>query len=96
MSTERVIYRFKSAAKHQGRDIAEIEVHAPRMRDLKAIEGVTTGKAARIAKTIETLTGMTQREIDALQFADVKGLSDVIAQLFGAAPASAASSHRIN
>lgn len=89
MSTERVTYRFKSAAKHQGRDIAEIEVHAPRMRDLKAIEGVTTGKAARIAKTIETLTGMTQREIDDLHFADVNGLGDVVAKLFRAEPEAA-------
>jgi hypothetical protein len=85
MSTDSVIYRFKSAAKHQGRDIAEIEVHAPRMRDLKAIEGVT-GKAARIAKTIETLTGMTQREIDDLHFTDVNGLGDVVATLFKAEP----------
>ena len=89
MSTDSVIYRFKSAARHQGRDIAEIEVHAPRMRDLKAIEGVT-GKAARIAKTIETLTGLTQREIDALQFDDVKGLSDLIAELLGAIPNASA------
>ena len=88
MSTDSVIYRFKSAARHQGRDIAEIEVHAPRMRDLKALEGVT-GKAARIAKTIETLTGMTQREIDDLHFADVNGLGDVVARLFRSEPQAA-------
>ena len=40
MSDDSVIYQFKSAAKHQGRDITEIEVRAPRMRDLKAIDGV--------------------------------------------------------
>jgi hypothetical protein len=85
MSMDSVIYRFKSAARRQGRNIAEIEVHAPRMRDLKAIEGVS-GKAARIAKTIETLTGMTQREIDDLHFADVNGLGDVVAKLFNAGP----------
>jgi hypothetical protein len=85
MTTDSVIYRFKSAAKHQGRDIAEIEVHAPRMRDLKAIEGVT-GKAAKIAKTIETLTVLTQREIDDLHFEDVSGLGDVVARLFRAEP----------
>jgi hypothetical protein len=89
MTTNSVIYRFKSAAKHQGRDITEIEVHAPRMRDLKAIEGVS-GKAAKIAKTIETLTGMTQREVDELHFQDVNGLGDVVVTLFGPQPQVAA------
>ena len=89
MTTNSVIYRFKSAAKHQGRDITEIEVHAPRMRDLKAIEGVS-GKAAKIAKTIEALTGMTQREVDELHFQDVNGLGDVVATLFGPQPQVAA------
>ena len=55
------------------------------MRDLKAIESVT-GKAAKIAKTIETLTGLTQREIDDLHFEDVSGLGDVVARLFRAEP----------
>jgi hypothetical protein len=90
MSTNSVIYRFQSSAKHQGRDIAEIEVHAPRMRDLKAIKSVT-GKAAKIAKTIETLTGMTQREIDELHFQDVNGLGDVVARLLRAEPQASGS-----
>ena len=75
-------YRFKSAARHQGRDIAEIQVHAPRMRDLKAIERAP-GRAARIVKAMETLTGLTRGEIGALHIDDVRGLSDVIATLFG-------------
>ncbi|MCI0430677.1 MAG: phage tail assembly protein [Rhodospirillales bacterium] len=77
-------YPFKHAAKHQNRDITEIEVRAPRMRDLKAIDAVK-GDVAKLAKTIEVLTGMTGREIDDLHFDDVKGLGDAIATLFGEA-----------
>ena len=90
MSDDSVIYQFKSAAKHQGRDITEIEVRAPRMRDLKAIDGVK-GNVAKVAKTIESLTGLTQREIDDLHYEDVKGLGQIVAGLMGVEPAAAAS-----
>lgn len=82
-------YCFKHAAKHQNRDVTEIEVRAPRMRDLKAIDAVK-GDVAKLAKTIEVLTGMTAREIDDLHFDDVKGLGEIAAGLFGQAiPADA-------
>jgi hypothetical protein len=81
MSMDSVIYRFKSAARRQGRDIAEIEVHAPRMRDLRTIEA-SAGKAVRIAAAIGTLTGLTRGEIGALHIDDVRGLSEVVATLF--------------
>jgi hypothetical protein len=90
MSDDSVIYQFKSAAKHQGRDITEIEVRAPRMRDLKAIDGVK-GDVAKVAKTIESLTGLTQREIDDLHFEDVKGLGEIVAGLMGVEPSGPAS-----
>ena len=82
MSDDSVMYQFKSAAKHQGRDITEIEVRAPRMRDLKAIDAVK-GDVAKMAKTIESLTGLTQREIDDLHLDDVKGLGEIVAGLMG-------------
>lgn len=82
MSMDSVIYRFKSAARRQGGNIAEIEVHAPRMRDLRTIEA-SAGKAARIAAAIGTLTGLTRGEIGALHIDDVRGLSEVVATLFG-------------
>lgn len=82
MSNDSAIYRFKAAARHQGYDIAEIEVRVPRMRDLKAIE-TARGNAGKAAKTIETLTGLTQREVDELHLDDVKGLGEVVAALCG-------------
>jgi hypothetical protein len=90
MSDDSVIYQFKSAAKHQGRDVTEIEVRAPRMRDLKAIDSVK-GDVAKVAKTIESLTGLTQREIDDLHYEDVKGLGQIVAGLMGVEPAPPAS-----
>ncbi len=83
-------YLFKHAAKHQNRDIAEIEVRAPRMRDLKAIDAVK-GNMAKMAKIIEALTGMTQREINDLHFDDIRGLGEVVVGLFGAIKPAAAS-----
>ena len=83
MSDDTVLYQFKSEAKHQGRDISEIAVRAPRMRDLKAMESIK-GSASKLAKTIEVLTGLTAREIDELHFNDVQGLGEVIGKLFGA------------
>ena len=35
MSDDSVIYQFKSAAKHQGRDITEIEVRARLVKHLR-------------------------------------------------------------
>ena len=65
MSTNSVIYRFKSAAKHQGRDIAEIEVHAPRTRDLKAIEGkLRQSEDMQVALRMTSIK--TRREVLAL------------------------------
>jgi hypothetical protein len=90
MSDDSVIYQFKSAAKHQGRDVTEIEVRAPRMRDLKAIDAVK-GDVAKMAKTIESLTGLTQREIDDLHYEDVKGLGEIVAAMFGSVQQAAAS-----
>ena len=74
-------YRFKHTAKHQNREVTEIEVRAPTMRDLKAIDAVK-GDVAKLAKTIEVLTGMTAREIDDLHYDDVRGLGDAVADFF--------------
>ncbi len=83
-------YRFQHQAKHQNREVTEIEVRAPRMRDLKAIDAVK-GEVAKLAKIIELLTGMTAREIDDLHFDDVKGLGQIAAGLFGEAMPAGAS-----
>jgi hypothetical protein len=44
-----------------------------------------------VAKTIESLTGLTQREIDDLHYEDVKGLGQIVAGLMGVEPAAPAS-----
>ncbi|HXV23884.1 MAG TPA: phage tail assembly protein [Alphaproteobacteria bacterium] len=82
-------YRFKHTAKHQNREVTEIEVRAPTMRDLKAIDAVK-GNMAKMAKIIEALTGMTQREIDDLHFDDIRGLGEVVVGLFGVVKPAAA------
>jgi hypothetical protein len=78
-----VLYKFAAAAKHQGREITQIVVRPPTMRDLKALEQ-TQGLAARAGKMIELLTGLTTREVDDLQVEDVKGLGEVAADFFAA------------
>ena len=60
------------------------------MRDLKAIDA-DKGDVAKVAKTIESLTALTQREIDELHYEDVKGLGQIVAGLMGVEPAAAAS-----
>ena len=78
-----VLYRFINTAKHQGRDITEIVVRPPTMRDLKTLEQVQ-GVASRMAKMIELLTGFTAREVDDLQVDDVKRLGMIAADFFAA------------
>ena len=60
------------------------------MRDLKAIDAVK-GDVAKMAKTIESLTGLTQREIDDLHYEDVKGLGEIVAAMFGSVQQATAS-----
>ena len=76
-----VLYKFSTAARHQGREIYEIEVRPPTMRDLKQIakEGDAT---ARLAKMIELLTGMTTREVEDIQVEDVAALGEIVAGFF--------------
>jgi hypothetical protein len=54
-----VTFRFKFPIQHKNEWIDQIEVHAPTLRDLKALDGVTD-TFTRAAKMIELLTGLTQ------------------------------------
>ena len=72
---------FATLAKPQARVITEIAVRPPTIRDLKALEQVR-GATARIAKMIELLTGLTQREVGDLHADDRRGLGEIAADFF--------------
>jgi len=74
---------------------AEPDVYAVQGYDAAQLLGAglaaVKGDVAKVAKTIESLTGLTQREIDELHYEDVKGLGQIVAGLMGVEPAAAAS-----
>lgn len=81
---------FVATVKPQSREITEIAVRPPTVRDLKALEQVR-GSAARAAKMIERLTGLTAREVGDLHADDMKGLGEIAADFFAVWKKSGAS-----
>jgi hypothetical protein len=85
-----VTFRFKFPIQHKNEWIDQIEVHAPTLRDLKALDGVT-GTFTRAAKMIELLTGLTQREVEAISLEDRRGLGEITRPFFTALQPAATS-----
>ena len=81
--SDTVTIRFNHPIKHQNREIAEIEVRPATIGDLKALDGVT-GDAARAAKAIELLTGLTAREVEQIRLEDAARLGEVVGNFFAA------------
>jgi hypothetical protein len=85
-----VTFHFKWPIQHKGEWIDQIEVHAPTLRDLKALDGVT-GTFTRAAKMIELLTGLTAREVEAISLEDMRGLGEITRPFFTALQPAATS-----
>jgi hypothetical protein len=88
--TQKITYQFKMPIQHKGEWIDEIIVHAPTLRDLKALDGVT-GTFTRAAKMIELLTGLTAREVEAISLEDMRGLGEITRPFFTALQPAATS-----
>ncbi len=65
----------------RSREITQVSVRAPTVRDLMALEPVK-GTAQRTAKMIELLTGLSVREVSDLHADDFKGLGEMVTVLF--------------
>ena len=72
---------FATPIKPQAREITQITVRKPTVRDLKGLEPVK-GAAARTAKMIELLTGLTAQEVATIHAEDMKALGEIAALLF--------------
>jgi len=72
---------FGTSVRPPAREITQVKVRKPTVRDLKALETVK-GTAARTAKMIELLTGLNAQEVAAIHAEDMKGLSEITALLF--------------
>ena len=85
-----VTFKMRTLIQHKGEWIDELIVHAPTLRDLKALDGVT-GTFTRAAKMIELLTGLTAREVEAISLEDMRGLGETTRPLFSALQPAATS-----
>jgi hypothetical protein len=72
---------FGTSVRPPAREITQVKVRKPTVRDLKALEPVK-GAAARTAKMIELLTGLNAQEVAAIHAEDMKGLGEITALLF--------------
>jgi hypothetical protein len=72
---------FGTSVRPPAREITQVKVRKPTVRDLKALETVK-GAAARTAKMIELLTGLNAQEVAAIHAEDMKGLGEITALLF--------------
>jgi hypothetical protein len=72
---------FGTFVRPPAREITQVKVRKPTVRDLKALEPVK-GAAARTAKMIELLTGLNAHEVAAIHAEDMKGLGEITALLF--------------
>lgn len=65
----------------RSREITQVAVRAPTVRDLMALETVN-GPTQRTAKMIELLTGLAASEVGELHADDFKGLGEMVTVLF--------------
>ena len=72
---------FATPVRPPAREITQVKVRKPTVRDLKALEPVK-GAAARTAKMIELLTGLSAQEVAAIHAEDMKGLGEITALFF--------------
>ena len=72
---------FAACVRPPAREITQVTLRKPTVRDLKTLESVR-GAAARSAKMIELLTGFSAQEVAAIHAEDMKGLGEIAALLF--------------
>jgi tail assembly chaperone E/41/14-like protein len=72
---------FGTSVRPPAHEITQVKVRKPTVRDLKALEPMK-GAAARTAKMIELLTGLSAQEVAAIHAEDMKGLGEITALLF--------------
>jgi hypothetical protein len=72
---------FAASVRPPAREITQVTLRKPTVRDLKTLETVR-GAVARTAKMIELLTGFSAQEVAAIHAEDMKGLGEIVALLF--------------
>jgi len=72
---------FAASVRPPAREITQVTLRKPTVRDLKTLETVR-GAAARTAKMIELLTGFSAQEVATIHAEDMKGLGEIAALHF--------------